>query len=161
MGAGQREQMRDFRNHVAGILEARPFLLVPACAQIGGIRAVEAVAIGGIQAQHGAGGEAPGMAKLVNPAGDRQIGAGDFVGCCHRLLQRALLGGAMQMPNARHLDKRLILGSLTFGAGWGIAGICPGPALVLLPLGHWQISLFVVAMLAGMGAFALLQRPRG
>jgi uncharacterized membrane protein YedE/YeeE len=78
-----------------------------------------------------------------------------------RRQQRALLGGAMQMPTARHLDKRLILGSLTFGAGWGIAGICPGPALVLLPLGHWQISLFVVAMLAGMGAFALLQRPRG
>ncbi|NVZ67496.1 YeeE/YedE family protein, partial [Pseudomonas gingeri] len=58
-----------------------------------------------------------------------------------------------------HPDRRLVGGSLLFGVGWGIAGICPGPALVLLLSGHWQSAVFVVAMLAGMLLFARLQ-PR-
>lgn len=44
-----------------------------------------------------------------------------------------------------------------FGIGWGIAGICPGPALVLLPSGHWQAWLFVLAMLLGMQLFSYLE----
>lgn len=71
---------------------------------------------------------------------------------------QALLGAPMQLPNKRGLDRRLIIGSLVFGVGWGIAGICPGPALVLLLTGHWQALVFVLAMLAGMGLFALLER---
>ena len=70
----------------------------------------------------------------------------------------ALLGAPMQIPQKRALDPRLIGGSLLFGIGWGIAGICPGPAVVLLLTGHWQVLLFVAAMLAGMFIFAALQR---
>ncbi|WP_134677837.1 DUF6691 family protein [Ectopseudomonas khazarica] len=74
---------------------------------------------------------------------------------------RALLGGAMQLPTRRDLDARLIGGSLLFGIGWGIAGICPGPALAILLSGHWQAPLFVVAMLAGMLIFSALECRRG
>jgi uncharacterized membrane protein YedE/YeeE len=68
------------------------------------------------------------------------------------------LGAPMQLPGKRELDRRLIGGSLLFGVGWGIAGICPGPALVLLLTGRWQAALFMAAMLAGMLAFAALER---
>lgn len=71
-----------------------------------------------------------------------------------------LLGGAMQLPTRRDLDRRLVLGSLVFGIGWGIAGICPGPALVGLGAGHWQAALFVLGMLAGMAAFEWRQRRK-
>ncbi|EJT84362.1 YeeE/YedE family protein [Pseudomonas putida S11] len=57
--------------------------------------------------------------------------------------------------------RRLIGGSLVFGIGWGLAGICPGPALVLLPAGYWQAWLFVAAMLVGMGLFQWLEARRG
>jgi uncharacterized membrane protein YedE/YeeE len=73
---------------------------------------------------------------------------------------RSLLGAPMQLPQKRQIDRRLVLGSLLFGAGWGIAGICPGPALVLIFTGHWQAWLFGAAMLAGMGIFELLERRR-
>ncbi|MGA4447680.1 DUF6691 family protein [Ectopseudomonas chengduensis] len=74
---------------------------------------------------------------------------------------KALLGGAMQFPTRRDLDARLIGGSLLFGVGWGIAGICPGPALAILLTGHWQVLLFVAAMLAGMLIFTALEGRRG
>lgn len=77
-----------------------------------------------------------------------------------RRQSRSLLGAPMQLPQKRELDPRLIGGSLLFGVGWGIAGICPGPALVMLPSGHWQSGVFVLAMLAGMGLFKLLQRRK-
>jgi uncharacterized protein len=69
-----------------------------------------------------------------------------------------LLGGALHLPNARHVDKRLIIGSLAFGAGWGLAGFCPGPALVSLGSGEIKAAVFVVAMLAGMLAFEVAER---
>lgn len=71
---------------------------------------------------------------------------------------RSLLGSPMRMPLARTLDRRLIGGSLVFGIGWGIAGICPGPAIALLLSGHWQILLFVLAMVAGMAMYNGLER---
>ena len=71
---------------------------------------------------------------------------------------RSLLGAPMLLPVKRELDPRLIGGSLVFGIGWGIAGICPGPALAILFSGHWQVILFVLAMLAGMQLFSALQR---
>lgn len=74
---------------------------------------------------------------------------------------RALLGGAMQLPTRRDIDARLFGGSLLFGAGWGIAGICPGPAVAILLTGHWQALLFVAAMLAGMLLFTALEGRRG
>jgi len=52
-----------------------------------------------------------------------------------------------------------VVGSLLFGIGWGIAGFCPGPALVALGMGYSKAALFAVAMLAGMVIFELLERP--
>lgn len=72
----------------------------------------------------------------------------------------SLLGAPMQLPQKRLLDRRLIIGSLLFGVGWGIAGICPGPAVALLLAGHWQVLVFVPAMLVGMGLFEWLERRR-
>ena len=69
----------------------------------------------------------------------------------------SLLGAAMKLPTARHIDRRLMLGSLLFGVGWGIAGFCPGPALVALGMGEGKAVVFVLAMLAGMGLFELFE----
>ena len=73
---------------------------------------------------------------------------------------RSLLNAPMQLPQKRELDRRLIGGSLLFGVGWGIAGICPGPAVALMLTGYWQILLFVLAMFAGMWLFSVLERQR-
>ncbi len=59
-------------------------------------------------------------------------------------------GAAMDVPPARPIDARLLLGGVLFGAGWGIAGFCPGPALVALASGAAPAWTFVPAMLAGM-----------
>jgi uncharacterized membrane protein YedE/YeeE len=69
----------------------------------------------------------------------------------------SLLGAAMKLPTARQIDRRLVIGSVLFGIGWGIAGFCPGPALVALGMGQAKAVVFVVAMIAGMGLFELLE----
>ena len=68
------------------------------------------------------------------------------------------LGGALYWPESNAVDKRLVLGSLVFGLGWGLAGFCPGPAVVSLAAGQPKAAAFVVAMLAGMALFELLDR---
>ena len=68
------------------------------------------------------------------------------------------LGGALQLPKATTIDKRLVIGSLIFGIGWGLAGFCPGPALVTMAMGQSKALVFVVAMLAGMAIFEVLER---
>lgn len=77
-----------------------------------------------------------------------------------RQQSRSLLGSPMQLPVKRELDPRLIGGSLVFGIGWGIAGICPGPAVAILLSGHWQVIVFALAMLAGMLLFTALESWR-
>lgn len=72
--------------------------------------------------------------------------------------ERTLLGGAMRLPTATRIDRRLVLGSLAFGAVWGLAGFCPGPALASLAAGGVKPLIFSAAMLAGMAAFELLER---
>ena len=62
----------------------------------------------------------------------------------------AFFGGALHIPTRRDISKPLIIGSLIFGAGWGIAGFCPGPAIVALGAGHLKAFVFILAMLAGM-----------
>ncbi|MBN9407578.1 MAG: YeeE/YedE family protein [Burkholderiales bacterium] len=75
---------------------------------------------------------------------------------------RSLLGLEMQLPQGSRIDRRLVGGGLLFGIGWGIAGFCPGPALVALGMGEVKAAVFVLAMLAGMGLFELLERrPAG
>ncbi len=67
-------------------------------------------------------------------------------------------GEPIQIPTNRKLDRRLVLGSLGFGVGWGLAGFCPGPALVALGTGSLKAVIFVAAMLAGMALFERLER---
>ncbi|MGK5025910.1 DUF6691 family protein [Janthinobacterium sp. RB2R34] len=77
-----------------------------------------------------------------------------------RRRRTALLGDSMQLPAAQTIDRRLLLGSLAFGAGWGIAGFCPGPALVSLLALVPQAWMFVAAMLVGMLIFEALERRK-
>ena len=70
------------------------------------------------------------------------------------------LGAPINIPPSRIIDKRLVLGSLAFGIGWGLAGICPGPGVVLVGSGNTQGMVFVAAMLVGMGIFELLERRK-
>lgn len=69
----------------------------------------------------------------------------------------ALLGAPIQLPTARTIDTRLIIGGLCFGAGWGLAGYCPGPALASLLSGSVKPVYFVAAMVAGMTLFELFE----
>jgi len=69
-----------------------------------------------------------------------------------------MLGSPMALPSSGTIDRRLVLGSLVFGIGWGLAGFCPGPALVALGAGASKAYVFVTAMLAGMLGFELLKR---
>ncbi len=70
----------------------------------------------------------------------------------------SFLGSAMHLPTSRDIDRRLVLGSLTFGAGWGLAGFCPGPGIVTLGAGEPKAALFVVAMVVGMLVYEGLDR---
>jgi uncharacterized membrane protein YedE/YeeE len=63
---------------------------------------------------------------------------------------RSWTGEPMELPTSQVIDTRLIVGGLLFGAGWGLAGYCPGPAIVAAGSGAWSGGVFVVAMLAGM-----------
>ncbi len=71
---------------------------------------------------------------------------------------QAILGESMRLPTARQIDRRLILGGLAFGAGWGLAGYCPGPALASLVTGGSKPLIFTIAMLAGMVIFEIHDR---
>jgi uncharacterized membrane protein YedE/YeeE len=73
---------------------------------------------------------------------------------------RTFLGGALHLPNRRDIDLRLLGGSIVFGVGWGLAGFCPGPALVSFASGVDQAAVFVAAMLGGMLAYTAAERLR-
>jgi uncharacterized membrane protein YedE/YeeE len=70
----------------------------------------------------------------------------------------SLLGEPLRVPNNQLIDARLLLGSLTFGVGWGLAGFCPGPALVALGAAEPKALLFGAAMLLGMLTFDYAER---
>jgi uncharacterized membrane protein YedE/YeeE len=72
--------------------------------------------------------------------------------------ERSLLGAVMRLPTATNIDRRLVMGSLAFGAGWGLAGYCPGPALASLASGGVKPMIFTLAMFAGMALFEVLDR---
>jgi uncharacterized membrane protein YedE/YeeE len=69
-----------------------------------------------------------------------------------------LIGEPMRLPASRTIDRRLVVGSVVFGIGWGLAGFCPGPALVALGAGKIKAAVFVAAMLGGMALFELHER---
>ncbi len=75
--------------------------------------------------------------------------------------RETFLGLQMQLPTSALIDRRLVGGSLMFGVGWGLAGLCPGPALVVAGSGDLKALGFVAAMLMGMGVFEWLERVRG
>lgn len=104
------------------------------------------------------------LAGLWDPSLALVMGGAILVGVFAFALARkrttSLLGSPMQLPTARHIDRRLVLGSLVFGVGWGIAGFCPGPAIVSVGMGQPKAVVFVLAMLAGMGAFEWLEGRR-
>lgn len=79
------------------------------------------------------------------------VGVGAFA--LARKRSTSFLGGAMHLPTSRDINKRLIGGSVMFGMGWGIAGFCPGPAIVSLGAGNPKAMVFVAAMVAGMAIF--------
>jgi uncharacterized protein len=98
----------------------------------------------------------PSLAFVM--AGAVLVGATGF-----RLAERrptSMLGGLRQLPGTRGIDTRLILGSMTFGVGWGLAGFCPGPAVVAFGAGYDKAVVFVIAMLAGMVMYELTERRR-
>lgn len=88
------------------------------------------------------------------------IGVGIIAFTQAKRRSRTLLGLPMQIPSAHHLDRRLIVGSLVFGVGWGIAGFCPGPAIVAVGAGEMKAVIFVAAMLVGMGIYEWLTQAK-
>ncbi|MBM4239610.1 MAG: YeeE/YedE family protein [Gammaproteobacteria bacterium] len=86
------------------------------------------------------------------------VGIGAFAIAKRRT--KDFLGGAMHWPTSTSIDRRLVLGSLAFGAGWGLAGFCPGPALVSLAAGVPKALFFVVSMLVGMAIFDVIEQRR-
>jgi uncharacterized membrane protein YedE/YeeE len=64
--------------------------------------------------------------------------------------RHALLGAPMPSVATARVDKRLVAGSLIFGLGWGLAGICPGPSVAALTFGGWNSAVFFGAMVTGM-----------
>ncbi|NHZ65510.1 DUF6691 family protein [Massilia genomosp. 1] len=66
----------------------------------------------------------------------------------------------LHLPDARKIDRRLLLGALTFGAGWGVAGYCPGPALASLATGGSDALVFVAAMVGAMLIYEVIEARR-
>jgi uncharacterized membrane protein YedE/YeeE len=64
----------------------------------------------------------------------------------------------MQLPQRRDIDRRLVGGSALFGIGWGLAGFCPGPAIVAFAAGAGEAATFVAAMLTGMVIYHAAER---
>ena len=96
----------------------------------------------------------PSLALVM--AGAIAVGAIAFA--VARTRTASLLDAPMKLPSEQRIDRRLLAGALVFGVGWGIAGFCPGPALVAIGMGSTKAVVFVVAMLAGMGIFQFAEK---
>ena len=96
----------------------------------------------------------PSLALVM--AGAVAVGGGAFAYMKRRT--PTLLGAPVLIPSPRRIDRRLVLGSLVFGVGWGLAGICPGPALVLVGTGSVKGLVFLAAMIAGNGVFEFFEK---
>ena len=97
----------------------------------------------------------PSLALVMGGA----IAVGSIAFAVTKTRTQSLLGLSLNLPTVTKIDRRLIGGSVVFGIGWGLAGICPGPGLVLLGSGEFLGVVFVLAMLAGMCVFEIFDRP--
>ncbi|MCL1531116.1 YeeE/YedE family protein [Xanthomonas nasturtii] len=61
-----------------------------------------------------------------------------------------LLAATLHLPQHRRIDRKLLIGAALFGIGWGLAGVCPGPAVALLASGHAFALVFATSLVAGM-----------
>lgn len=98
----------------------------------------------------------PSLALVMGGA----IAVGVFAFAFARKRATTFLGGTLRLPQSGDIDPRLVVGSLVFGVGWGLAGFCPGPAFVALGMGVPKAAVFVVAMLAGMGLYEIVEGRR-
>ena len=73
-----------------------------------------------------------------------------FQKAVHQQAPKTVYGDAIDLPKNNKIDSKLVTGSLIFGIGWGIAGICPAPSLTLIGLGYYQALYFIAAMMMGM-----------
>lgn len=96
----------------------------------------------------------PSLALVM--VGAIAVGAVGFLGASRRA--QSALGLPMRLPTSSAIDRRLVAGSIVFGLGWGLAGFCPGPAVVALATGAPKAFVFVAAMLAGMFLYELVMR---
>jgi len=81
----------------------------------------------------------------------------------HRIADRrkaTFFGVAINLPQTRDIDRRLVAGAVVFGAGWGLVGLCPAPALLTVGAGRLPGIVFAIAMLAAMAAFEIIERMR-
>ena len=98
----------------------------------------------------------PSLALVM--AGAVGVGAAGFLAIRRRT--QSLLGLPMRLPAPAPVDRPVVIGGLVFGVGWGLAGFCPGPALVAVGAGYPKALLFAASMIAGMAAFeAWSRRP--
>ncbi|MDP1566138.1 MAG: hypothetical protein Q8L91_07725, partial [Polaromonas sp.] len=96
----------------------------------------------------------PSLAFVMGGA----IAVGFFAFALARKRTTNFLGGALHLPKSSEIDKRLVIGGLAFGAGWGLAGFCPGPGIVSMASGEMKAALFVAAMIVGMVIFEIAER---
>ncbi|WP_274902883.1 DUF6691 family protein [Psychrobacter sp. DAB_AL62B] len=75
--------------------------------------------------------------------------------------QTSWIGSLIEMPSKTTINKKLLIGAMLFGIGWGLVGICPGPGIVLLGTGQWQAYVFIPAMIVGMLIYQWLEPKLG
>ena len=71
--------------------------------------------------------------------------------------QSSWIGTLIELPSKTTINKKLLIGAMLFGIGWGLVGICPGPGIVLLGTGQWQAYVFIPAMIFGMIMYQWLE----
>ncbi|WP_296243105.1 MULTISPECIES: DUF6691 family protein [unclassified Psychrobacter] len=71
--------------------------------------------------------------------------------------QTSWIGTLIEMPSKTTINKKLLIGAMLFGIGWGLVGICPGPGIVLLGTGQWQAYVFIPSMIIGMLVYKWLE----
>jgi uncharacterized membrane protein YedE/YeeE len=98
----------------------------------------------------------PSLALVMGGA----IAVGFFAFAIAKKRTTNFFGGALHLPTSKAIDKRLVFGNLAFGVGWGLAGFCPGPALVSMAAGQDKALVFVLSMVFGMIAYEFIQRRK-